>query len=91
MENSLRHVIKLPGVAKFENESSDRHQICPGKCCGSGYPNPDPHYDYGTLDPDTYWECGSGSRNKETDQNLQINSITSAQVYYLHKVSIFLM
>jgi hypothetical protein len=29
------------------------------------------------LDPDLYWECGSGSRSKEIDQNLQINLIFS--------------
>ncbi len=36
------------------------------------------------LDPDQYWECGSGSRNKEIDQNLQINLIFNHSKWYLY-------
>jgi hypothetical protein len=34
-------------------------------------------WDLALLDPDTYWECGSGSRSKEMGQNYQINLIFS--------------
>ncbi len=43
-------------------------------CCGSGS-----GFDLALLDSDPYpyWECGSGSRRKEIDQNIQINLISS--------------
>jgi hypothetical protein len=31
--------------------------------------------DLAALDPDPYWECGSGSRSVEIDQNLQISLV----------------
>jgi hypothetical protein len=31
------------------------------------------------LDPDPYWECISGSRSMEIDQNLQINLVNPCQ------------
>jgi hypothetical protein len=35
------------------------------QCFGSGYIR----IDFALLDPDLYWECGSGSRSKEIDYN----------------------
>ncbi len=36
------------------------------------------------LDPNPYWECGSGSRSMEIDQNLQVNLVSwfCKYVYY---------
>ena len=43
-------------------------------------------------DPDPYWECGSGSRRKEIDQNQQINLISSLSKWllYLHRYVCFM-
>ncbi len=42
-------------------------------------------FDMALLDPDPYRECGSGSRSKEIDQNLQINLISrlTRKLFYL--------
>jgi hypothetical protein len=39
------------------------------------------------LDPDSYWECGSGSRSMKYDQNLLINLVSclSKRLLYLRK------
>ncbi len=39
--------------------------------------DPDPYgrIDLAVLDPDLYWECGSGSKSMEIDPNKQINLV----------------
>jgi hypothetical protein len=31
------------------------------------------------MDPDPYWECGSGSRSMKIDQNLQFNLVPASK------------
>ncbi len=40
------------------------------------------------LDADPYWECGSGSRSMEIDQNEQINLVSclSYRLFYLRRM-----
>ncbi len=50
--------------------------------------DPDPHW-FGFLNPDPYWECGSGYRNKIIDQNSQIKTISSLSNVFCTYVDMF--
>jgi hypothetical protein len=51
-------------------------------CCGSGSTWIRSHL--AVLDPDPYWECRSGFRSMEIDQNSQINLVSCLSKMPLH-------